>query len=49
VSSKGRLTGSLARSFSSSRSTRYPNGRPEVDPRYQDDYWNGSLPFSWQL
>jgi hypothetical protein len=49
VSSKGRLTGSLARSFSSSRSTRYPNGRPEVDPRYQDDYWNGSLQFSWQL
>jgi hypothetical protein len=49
VSKKGQLTGYIGRNFVSTRSTRYPNGIAVLDPRTENDFWNGSLQFTWQL
>ncbi len=49
VGRKGLLTGSISRTFSADRSTNYRNGLPQPSSLVEQDYWNGSLQFSWEL
>lgn len=49
VGDRGRLTGSLRRTYRGDRSTTFPGGVPTLSPRGEVDYWNGSLTFSWEL
>jgi hypothetical protein len=49
VGARGRLTGTLRRTYRADRSTTFPSGVPTPSPRGEVDYWNGSLTFSWEL
>ena len=49
VGNRGQLTGSVGRTFSSDRTTTYSQGVPQSSPLAEQDYWNGSLQFSWEL
>jgi hypothetical protein len=49
VTSRGRLTGDLQRSYRVDRSIAYPAGLPRISPRAEFFFWSGSLQFSWQL
>jgi hypothetical protein len=49
VGQRGRLTGSLRRTYRGDRSTGYVDGLPIVSPRSEVDYWNGSMNFTWDF
>ncbi|MEQ1834380.1 MAG: hypothetical protein ABL977_15130 [Candidatus Eisenbacteria bacterium] len=49
VGRKGLLTGTISRTFSADRSTSYKSGLPQPSSLVEQDYWNGSLQFSWEL
>lgn len=49
VTSRGRLTGGLQRSYRVDRSIDYPSGVERISPRAEFFFWSGSLQFSWQL
>jgi hypothetical protein len=49
VGNRGNLTGTVGRTFSSDRTTTYSQGLPQASPLAEQDYWNGSLQFSWEL
>lgn len=49
VGSRGRLTGTLRRTYRGDRSITYASGVPNPSPRGEVDYWNGSLNFAWDL
>jgi len=49
VTSRGRLTGGLQRSYRVDRSIAYPSGVARISPRAEFFFWSGSLQFSWQL
>jgi hypothetical protein len=49
VGDRGLLTGTVGRTFSSDRTTTYSQGVPTASPLAEQDYWNGSLQFSWEL
>jgi len=49
VGARGNLTGTVGRTFSSDRTTTYSQGLPQASPLAEQDYWNGSLQFSWEL
>ncbi len=46
---KGALTGTIARSFSSDRTSTFLRGLPQASPLSEQDFWNGSLQLSWEL
>ena len=46
---KGLLTGTINRSYSADRTTTFRNGAPQPSPLAIQDFWNGSLQFSWEL
>jgi len=46
---KGRLTGQILRTFSDDRSTTYVSGVPQPSPLAEQDFWTGSLGFTWDL
>ena len=48
VAGRGRLTGNINRTYTSSRNTSYTAGAL-LSPRSENDFWNGSLLFSWSL
>ena len=48
VGSRGRLTGNIGRTFTSSQNTSYAAGA-SVTPTSEIDYWNGALQLSWGL
>jgi len=49
VGNRGNLTGTVGRTFSSDRTTTYSQGLPQASPLAEQDFWNGSLQFSWEL
>ena len=49
VGKRGRLTGTLNRTYTDARSFAYGVGVPQPSQFPVTDYWNGSLQFSWQL
>jgi len=49
VAGKGQLSGSMGRNFSADRTTTYQNGLPQASPLAEQDFWNGTLQFSWEL
>jgi hypothetical protein len=49
VGRSGHLTGSISRLFTDNRSTSFVGGQPVPSPRSEQDNWNGSLQFSWDL
>jgi hypothetical protein len=49
VTTRGRLTGALRRTFRGDRTTTYTSGTPTQSPRGEIDFWNGSLNFTWDL
>ncbi len=49
VGERGRLSGTLRRTYRGDRSISFPSGVPTPSPRSEIDYWNGSLVFSWDL
>jgi hypothetical protein len=49
VGGKGLLTGTINRSYSADRTTTFRNGVPQPSPVAVQDFWNGSLQFSWEL
>jgi len=48
VGDRGRLTGDIRRTYTSSRNTSYTAGAVR-SPLSQSDFWNGTLLFSWSL
>ncbi len=46
---KGRLTGDILRTYRTDRLINYTRGVPQVQPRTESDFWNGSLQLSWEL
>jgi hypothetical protein len=49
VGRRGRITGTLRRTYRGDRSTTYASGIANPSPRGEIDYWNGSLNFAWDL
>ena len=49
VARRGQLTGNVNRVFTSDRTTSYRAGLPQASPLAEQDYWTGSLQFSWEL
>ena len=49
VGRRGQLTGTVGRTFTSDRTTTYQQGEPLASPLAEQDYWNGSLQFSWEI
>jgi hypothetical protein len=49
VAGRGRLSGTLNRNSNLSRNVKYTAGVPKPEPRSSQDYWQGSLQFSWSL
>ncbi len=49
VTSKGRLTGDIRRSFSAQRSMSYASGVLQPSARSERDYWDGSLLLTWEF
>ena len=48
VAGRGRLTGNIARTFSSQHTLSY-GGTSSNSPKSEIDFWNGNLLFSWTL
>jgi hypothetical protein len=49
IGRRGALRGDISRTYRADRSTTYSSGVPQVTPRSEIDYWNGSLQLSWQI
>jgi hypothetical protein len=49
VGQRGHLSGNISRNYQSNQATRFPGGVMVLDPAYENDFWNGSLQFSWDL
>jgi hypothetical protein len=49
VGSRGRLTGTLNRTYRTSSAVTWVRSTPQEQPGVPQDYWNGNLVFSWEL
>ena len=49
VGARGKLSGDINRSFRSDQTTAYTLGVPKTSPVAEQDYWVGSLQFTWDL
>jgi hypothetical protein len=49
LGASGRLTGNIGRTYRADRSTGYTLGVPQLAPRSESDFWNGTLNLSWSL
>jgi hypothetical protein len=45
---RGLLSGSIGRTYTADRSIGFSSGVQRPSPRSEQDYWSGSLQFSWQ-
>ncbi|MCC6652246.1 MAG: hypothetical protein IT348_13920 [Candidatus Eisenbacteria bacterium] len=49
LSTRGRLTGRIGRTYSDQRSVTYQSGVGTLSPRSESDFWNGRLELTWAL
>jgi hypothetical protein len=49
IGARGRLTGTLNRTFQANRTVDYAQGIPQPGPVGESDFWQGSLQLSWDM